>query len=82
MLEFTRYRTLFYAISAALLLPGLISLALPGGLRPSIDFTSGTLMTVRRQAGLPPVAIGESVSIRWDKEQARLLEGRPVSALA
>ncbi len=47
-----------------------------------VRLASGTLMTVRRQAGLPPVAIGESVSIRWDKEQARLLEGRPVSALA
>jgi preprotein translocase subunit SecF len=47
MLEFTRYRRLFYVGSAALLLPGLISLVLPGGLRPSIDFTSGTLMTVR-----------------------------------
>src|SRR5882672_8083779 len=43
-----------------------------------VRLASGTLMTVRRQAGLPPVAIGESVSIRWDKEQARLLEGRPV----
>jgi putative spermidine/putrescine transport system ATP-binding protein len=43
---------------------------------------SGTLMTVRRQSGLPPVALGESVSIRWDKEQARVLEGRRVSAAA
>ena len=47
MFEFTRYRTLFYIFSAALLLPGVISLLLPGGVRPSIDFTSGTLMTLR-----------------------------------
>jgi preprotein translocase subunit SecF len=47
MLEFTRYRFHFYFISLALLLPGVISLVLPGGLRPSIDFTSGTLMTLR-----------------------------------
>jgi putative spermidine/putrescine transport system ATP-binding protein len=47
-----------------------------------VRLSSGTLMTVRRRAGLPPVAIGESVSIAWDKEQARLLEGRPASATA
>jgi putative spermidine/putrescine transport system ATP-binding protein len=45
-----------------------------------VRLASGTLMTLRRQAGLAPVALGESVSIRWDKEQARILEGRPVSA--
>jgi len=28
-------------------------------------------MTVRRQAGLPPIRIGENVSLRWDKDQAR-----------
>src|SRR6266851_3409122 len=38
-----------------------------------VRLASGTLMTVRRQAGLPPVAIGENVAISWDKEQARLL---------
>jgi putative spermidine/putrescine transport system ATP-binding protein len=47
-----------------------------------VRLPSGTLMTVRRQAGLPPVAIGERVSLRWDKEQARLLVGRPASTLA
>jgi len=43
-----------------------------------VRLPSGTLMTVRRQAGLPPVAIGERVSLRWDKEQARLLAGDPL----
>ncbi|MCC6179187.1 MAG: protein translocase subunit SecF [Chloroflexi bacterium] len=28
-------------------MPGVISLALPGGLRPGIDFTSGTILTLR-----------------------------------
>jgi len=46
-----------------------------------VRLPSGTLMTVRRQAGLPPVAIGESVSLRWDKEQARVLAGRPAATL-
>jgi preprotein translocase subunit SecF len=62
MLEFTRYRTLFYVISAALLIPGLISLVLPGGLRPSIDFTSGTLMTVRFANPVDQAAIRESLT--------------------
>src|SRR5215831_12338823 len=47
MLEFTRYRFHFYVVSLILLVPGVISLLLPGGIRPSIDFTSGTLMTLR-----------------------------------
>ena len=47
-----------------------------------VRLPSGTLITVRRQAGLPPVAIGESVSLRWDKERARLLAGRPASTPA
>lgn len=38
-----------------------------------VRLASGALMTVRRQAGLPAVAIGESVSLRWDREQARFL---------
>src|SRR5579871_6203269 len=40
-------RYIFFAISLAIILPGLISLILPGGLRPGIDFSSGSLMTVR-----------------------------------
>ena len=47
MIDFVRRRWLFYVVSLALVLPGLISLVLPGGLRPGIDFTSGTIMTVR-----------------------------------
>jgi putative spermidine/putrescine transport system ATP-binding protein len=44
-----------------------------------VRLSSGTVITVRRQAGLPGVAIGEHVSIRWDKQQARLLESRSAS---
>ena len=46
-----------------------------------VRLPSGTLITVRRQAGLPGVAIGEHVSIRWDKQQARLLETGLVSMI-
>jgi putative spermidine/putrescine transport system ATP-binding protein len=45
-----------------------------------IRLPSGAVLTVRRQAGLPPVAIGMHVSMRWDSDEARLLEGGPISA--
>jgi preprotein translocase subunit SecF len=47
MFDFVRNRHVFYWLSAVLLLPGVISLVLPGGLNPGIDFTSGTIMTVQ-----------------------------------
>jgi preprotein translocase subunit SecF len=47
MYDFVRNRRIFYLLSAVLLIPGVISLVLPGGLNPGIDFTSGTIMTVQ-----------------------------------
>jgi putative spermidine/putrescine transport system ATP-binding protein len=46
-----------------------------------VRLAGGALMTVRRGAGLAPVAIGETVFIRWDSDQARLLEGRSAAAI-
>jgi preprotein translocase subunit SecF len=45
--DFVRNRRIFYLLSAVLLVPGIISLVLPGGLHPGIDFTSGTIMTLQ-----------------------------------
>src|ERR1700694_4126031 len=47
MFDFVRNRRMFYLLSAVLLVPGIISLLLPGGLNPGIDFTSGTIMTIQ-----------------------------------
>jgi putative spermidine/putrescine transport system ATP-binding protein len=47
-----------------------------------VRLPSETLLTVRRGAGLPPVAIGENVFMRWDREQARLLEDHSATAIA
>ncbi|HLZ32013.1 MAG TPA: protein translocase subunit SecF [Chloroflexota bacterium] len=47
MFDFVRNRRFFYLLSAVLLVPGVISLVLPGGLNPGIDFTSGTIMTIQ-----------------------------------
>ena len=45
--DFVKHRKWFYLISLVLIIPGMISLILPGGLRPGIDFTSGTIMTLQ-----------------------------------
>ncbi|WP_245322156.1 ABC transporter ATP-binding protein [Bradyrhizobium sp. LTSPM299] len=47
-----------------------------------VRLPSDTVLTVRRGAGLPPVAIGENVFMRWDRDQARLLADRPAAAIA
>src|ERR1051325_4138981 len=49
MFDFVRNRKLFYLLSAILIVPGVISLILPGGLTPGIDSPSGTIMTVQFQ---------------------------------
>jgi len=46
LIDFCRRRYLFFLISAVLILPGLISMVLPGGINPGIDFTSGSILTV------------------------------------
>lgn len=47
-----------------------------------VRLASGPLLTVRRGAGLPAVAIGDRVFLKWDEDQARLLEGRAAAAIA
>jgi preprotein translocase subunit SecF len=47
MFDFVAWRRWFYRLSIAIVVPGIVSLALPGGLRPGIDFTSGTLIVLR-----------------------------------
>ncbi|NIT04551.1 protein translocase subunit SecF [Candidatus Saccharibacteria bacterium] len=45
MVNFMRYKSFFFLLSAAVLVPGVISLLL-FGLKPSIDFTGGTLWEI------------------------------------
>lgn len=54
MFDFVANRRIFYLLSAVFLVPGIISLALPGGLNPGIDFTSGTIMTVQFDSPVDP----------------------------
>ncbi len=46
-MDIVRWKHVYFLISAILIIPGVISLLLPGGLKPGIDFTSGTIMTIR-----------------------------------
>lgn len=47
MLDIVSKRHIFFLLSFLVILPGVISLLLPGGLRPGIDFSSGSIMTIR-----------------------------------
>ena len=47
-------RNWYFALSALIMVPGLISLAIPPSLKPGIEFTSGTTFTVRFQS--PPTS--------------------------
>ncbi|MDP8921809.1 MAG: protein translocase subunit SecF [Chloroflexota bacterium] len=58
--DFVRHRFKFYALSLALILPGVISLLLPGGIRPGIDFSSGTIMTLRFDGAVEQAALREA----------------------
>src|SRR3990167_2537212 len=49
MFNIMRFKYLFFAISLLVIIPGIISLAL-FGLRPSIDFTGGTLLELQGPA--------------------------------
>jgi len=47
MIDFVSKRYLFYTISLLIMLPGMISLVLPGGLKTGIEFSSGTNFAVQ-----------------------------------
>src|SRR5437763_17013147 len=55
MIDLLKYRYVYFLISALIILPGLIFLGL-GGLKPGIDFTGGTELTVLMPRGVHPAA--------------------------
>jgi preprotein translocase SecF subunit len=59
--DFVKRRGLYFLISAIIILPGLISLIVPPGLKPGIEFSSGATITV--------AFAGEAVT-QGDVEQA------------
>lgn len=83
-MKFMKYRWLFFALSALILIPGLFSL-LRFGFKPSIDFTGGSLLELRLEN---PVT-GEQLqsaeflvefdSVQGLDENTFLLRGKPIS---
>lgn len=47
MLDLVNRRLLYFVLSLAVLVPGLISLLIPPGLKLGVEFTSGSAMTIR-----------------------------------
>src|ERR671926_1947914 len=87
MFDFVRNRKLFYLLSAVLIVPGVISLILPGGLNPGIDFTSGTIMTVQFQqpvqedqlrSTFAQLGHGEAIVQRSSGENTFVIRTRPL----
>src|SRR5919199_721274 len=87
MFDFVRNRRLFYLLSAVLIVPGVISLVLPGGLNPGIDFTSGTIMTLqfeqpvdqnRLRAAFTQLGHGEAI-VQQAGENTFVVRTRPLT---
>lgn len=55
-LDFVGRRGFYYLLSLAIMVPGLISLAIPPALKPGIEFSAGTSFTIRFEQ---PVSAGD-----------------------
>ena len=78
MIDFVGKRPLFYAISLLVILPGIISLALPDGLRRGIEFSSGTNFAVTFQEPVTQDELREAL-VQLGHAEARIqqtTEGR------
>ena len=64
LLELIRYRRWWYAISALIILPGLISLAL-FGIKLGIDFTGGSLLEVKTASEVSVEQVREGVGTEY-----------------
>jgi protein-export membrane protein SecD/preprotein translocase SecF subunit len=61
-------RRWYFALSALIMVPGLISLAIPPSLRPGIEFTAGTTFTVRFQHAPSPDAVASELGVLGFKD--------------
>lgn len=78
MIDFVGKRLWFYVLSLLLILPGMVSLLLPGGLRRGIEFSSGTTFTARFQAEVSEAALRAALAELGHAEARiqKLSEGR------
>jgi len=62
MLDFVGKRYWYFLLSALIIVPGLISLAIPPGLRPGIDFSSGSTMSIRFEASVEQSTLRDAMA--------------------
>ena len=77
-LDFMRYKKLYFLISALFLIPSILSLFL-WGLKPSIDFTGGSVLEIKASQGKTS-EVGEAILRGWgigegDASEVKDLEG-------
>jgi preprotein translocase subunit SecF len=75
LIDFVSKRFWFYLFSIAIIIPGLISLILPGGLRTGIEFSSGTTFAARFQNEVDEKELREVLS-NLGHEDARIQNTR------
>ena len=62
MIDFVGKRWLFYWFSLLVMLPGVISLVLPHGLRSGIEFSSGTTFTAKFEKQISSDELGAALT--------------------
>ncbi|HWO72395.1 MAG TPA: protein translocase subunit SecF [Dehalococcoidia bacterium] len=62
MIDFVGKRAWFYLLSLAIMVPGIISLLLPGELRRGIEFSSGTNFAVRFEQEVSQVSLRQALA--------------------
>lgn len=62
MFDFVGKRHWFLLFSIIILIPGIVSLIIPPGLRPGIEFTSGTLMTLDFEREVDQAALRDKMA--------------------
>ena len=73
MIDFVSKRYIYYTISLLVILPGLISIILPGGLETGIEFSSGSNFSVRFQEDVSPEELRAALS-DLDHPESRIQE--------
>lgn len=73
-MQFIKYRFLFFFISALVIIPGVFSL-LKNGLRPSIDFTGGSLLEVKLEKPAESQSIQDAIKDQYEVSSIQTTSG-------
>ena len=85
--DIVRRRYWFLLVSALIIIPGIVSLLLPGGLRAGVDFTGGTLWEMQFEGSVQPAAVkqvltgfGHDALVQTSGENAVLVRTKEIAA--